>query len=512
MALEVANMLDAVSFWRDTSDEMLKAINSFLSGCSVAKGYNILVTLAGRSYHFTSDAGGKLVCIPLAPGKPTADAIAKCKVRVVALPAPAGQTAPSDDMEQMQERRRVYVDGDGGHLLKLEEELAPRVMGELAQRTRGIQPSARALRERAQELEGELPPEYPKAVAHLEKGAPEPQLSRISSWLVFTAMSCMMGNMGQSNYTAANIMLDCLTYHSRMARSAVFNAYAFMWGTIGGIGMRWKAFASQDMMLATAESAAQMMDYTEAQECLRLVVEGHSPEMIGAQKYDKATIDFFLSGYRHPNPWGFTKGKGGGDSMAGESDICWTSASAGGSVWRRSERPGPSARSRSGLFQGRRVQLQGLEANADMNGLRGTLVEEVGEGKWCVRMDGDLGDKVLKVKNISTLSGSAEKPKVSGVSLPPPVEYSIGGSWDGWLPHAMEWDAEERCLVFKAKLSSGATDTFQLCKAATSEWKPRGTTYSIISERSPSDAHYKIRLALNPGGSVKKVDWVKVDP
>merc|ERR1719491_1871247 len=62
----------------------------------------------------------------------------------------------------------------------------------------------------------------------------------------FSAWSTMTGNLGQSNYTAANAALDKFPAHQRPEIDAV----TLMWGAVGGIGMRWKAFASADVLNA----------------------------------------------------------------------------------------------------------------------------------------------------------------------------------------------------------------------------------------------------------------------
>jgi len=71
------------------------------------------------------------------------------------------------------------------------------------------------------------------------------------------------------------------------------------------------------------------------------------------------------------------------------------------------DKPTPAAPvpSGKGAYTGRRVRLHRLEKVPEMNGNKGTLVEELQDGNWIVRLDGGLGEKILKVDNLMTLSG-----------------------------------------------------------------------------------------------------------
>ena len=63
---------------------------------------------------------------------------------------------------------------------------------------------------------------------------------KLQKYVVFTALSTITPNMGQSNYIAANSFLDKLAPYERPEIDAV----GLMWGTVGGMGMRRRAFGS----------------------------------------------------------------------------------------------------------------------------------------------------------------------------------------------------------------------------------------------------------------------------
>merc|ERR1711924_262100 len=97
------------------------------------------------------------------------------------------------------------------------------------------------------------------------------------------------------------------------------------------------------------------------------------------------------------DPWGFKTGKGGGDHV--HTDLAEPLQSQS-PVESKSAEP-----SSSSAYVGRRVRLHKLLEKPEMNGKKGTLVEEMENGNWIVRLDGGLGDKILKGCNLMTLSG-----------------------------------------------------------------------------------------------------------
>jgi len=502
MALQLASALDGVSFSEPVAKRMESVINNALSEVTVSKGYNVLVSIAGRSYSLTSGKDGKLVLAKVTPGAATTKAVAECKVRWLIDPTAIVDPDSEDASDILMDKRKMQIEGDGSMLSLLSDELSEQVESILAQAS-GIKVSGKAMesQEKAVELfKATLDQDYSVTqLAYLSKDVQDPPLMKLGGWILFTAVSVMFGNAGQSNYTAANIILDALGYTNRMSAYNTFNAIALGWGTVGGLGMRWKAFASQDMMLANEQTASLMMTWDQALGVLKAVIADNvCGEVIYNNHFgDAAARAGLTTMFRNPEPWG--KGKGGGldlsEAEQASPDVEYTHASRIGE--QKTDRKKP----RGWLFQGRRVKVHGLEANKEMNGIKGTLIEEVDGDKWQVKLDDDLGDKIIKVQNLMTLSGTVVRSSNKGVSLPPADMYSIAGSWDEFMPHDMQWDSQQGCYVFSVE----GQVSFKIFKdAASKQVVSKAQLWSINQ-----DGKYQVRVSLS-GGAIKKVDWVRV--
>merc|ERR1719282_1347393 len=102
-------------------------------------------------------------------------------------------------------------------------------------------------------------------------------------------MSTMTPNMGQSNYIASNCYLDKLPQYQRPEIDGI----ALSWGTVGGMGMRWKAFASQDFMNQTPDL---LISIDDACKFLHVVAtKMDPPEWMGSQYFDEGTRNFMLA-------------------------------------------------------------------------------------------------------------------------------------------------------------------------------------------------------------------------
>lgn len=100
---------------------------------------------------------------------------------------------------------------------------------------------------------------------------------KLQKSVVFSALSTIMANMGQSNYIAANSFLDKMP----AAQRPEVDSQCMMWGTIGGIGMRLKAFGSADFMLQQPDL---LMTAREAAWVLHAICTNWgAPEWMGAQ-------------------------------------------------------------------------------------------------------------------------------------------------------------------------------------------------------------------------------------
>mmetsp|Transcript_71269 Transcript_71269/g.208915 ORF Transcript_71269/g.208915 Transcript_71269/m.208915 type:complete len:763 (+) Transcript_71269:83-2371(+) len=217
----------------------------------------------------------------------------------------------------------------------------------------------------------------------------------------FSALSTMTANMGQSNYVAANCYLDKMPFFERPETDAV----TLMWGAVGNIGMRWKAFASQDMLNANPEA---LMNVQEAAKVLTMTATRMDPpEWYAGSFFDEWTRQSMLmqtagvhsrpgedykaiSFGREPVVIGGDASKQATQEKTKEAEpnivVKAEAGPLGGwpTLFEELAEEAPALASVD-LSEGMRVQLCGL--NPAKNGLLGTIVKMCKEDKWKVRLD-----------------------------------------------------------------------------------------------------------------------------
>jgi len=314
-------------------------------------------------------------------------------------------------------------------------------------------------------------------------------------WLMFSALSNWFGNTGQSNYACANMVMDALNASARQTMKSNFMPLIIMWGAVTGLGMRWKAFASQDFLLKADNVAEVIMDAKDAQRVLRFMVNGVSPEILAASMFDEQTKAFFLSGYRNPTPWGNKKGQGGGltfqDDDSSDGDESIDEGILEEVLEENSKR----------LRVGQRVEICGLINATEMNGVRGTLIEEVSADKWQVKLEGSSEDKLIKVKNLKALASTPLSVKKS--DFRPTAEYCLAGSWNDWTPQDMRWDEKEGCLMHDVEVGDKicpARFGVAMGRAGTNKWQTQKQKWRLMR-----GGKYRIKLLLKEGGVLKDV-------
>merc|ERR1719171_2089400 len=112
---------------------------------------------------------------------------------------------------------------------KLQKELSPRLDAIRGSVEQAMGPSAQSIRRAIEEHNASIDKQSkelalttgkePTQLAHLGADAADltPVLQKISGWIVFSAISSMNGNVGQSNYCSANQMLDVQTFSMRQS-------------------------------------------------------------------------------------------------------------------------------------------------------------------------------------------------------------------------------------------------------------------------------------------------------
>lgn len=478
MALEVASILDELALQPEWIDKSCSTLNTKLNAIKVKPNYSIMVTIAGRNYYLVSDQKGVLSVAALASGPQSTKALATCKCRLV-IAADALDTFDAANVTTMLAKRHMWYEGDTSLLNNLSSDLAPHLDG-LRNAVEAGGPGASVIKAAIDEHNMKLEEskfdlaEYAGSMdLGLQPGDDQPVILKCGSWMMFSASTTMFGNTGQSNYCAANNLLDAHTFSYRQTNYDSFEALTLMWGAVVGLGMRWKAFASQDFLTADQTMAAMTFTWQEAQSVLKYMIITNTEWVTIARGVGgQSAMTMFGNNARHPDPWQFKKGKGGGLTVATSDAI---------DVDPLPERKSPAAKDeqQEELYPGRRIRVQGLVHSPEMNDVKGTLVEEVRPGVWHVTLDDGLGEKLLKEENMAQVHSSrfqtAKEPSrpTEATVESPPEPMCIAGNWDSWMPQDMQWDDVKKCYTFNVLLSSHTTALFGVNRgvAGTKPWK-----------------------------------------
>lgn len=254
-----------------------------------------------------------------------------------------------------------------------------------------------------------------------QNGAKRYRTTKLQKTVQFSALSTMTANMGQGNYIAANTFLDKLPFYQRPEVDAV----TLMWGAVGNIGMRWKAFASMDFLNATPEALLSINDAAKILHvtCSRM----ETPEWYAASFFDEMSrhgILMHTHGVHNDKKTGWKPGEDAlswtGESPEAEErrrrmgpDAPKKTAPLGGwpdlAKGTRDDRPGMAIE----MVEGTRVRLTGLKSK---NGLVGTLIQGFSDGKWKVRLDDGSGNALLRENYLEAIA-------------PPSADVVLGSQW-----------------------------------------------------------------------------------
>jgi len=452
-----------------------------------------LITFVDKSFLVSSSENGKLTITAVAD---TMGALktASLRVTLTAAALKAAEEVGEGWEEVAMNSQALKLQGDYGQLSSLDDKIEPYLDRAISNASNAGPSHAEITyaEEQTETLAVAAAPTFEIQPASVAWDAAEPLLQKIRGWIMFSAFSNMTGNMGQSNYGAANTFLNVLTEVQRIT-NPTFDPINLGWGAVTGLGMRWKAFASQDFLLTADNSDEILMTPAHAQEVLKYVVGGLAPEWIVVNKFDKANMELMLAPTFRYNPLDAAKGKGGGLSFDG-------------SVQEGEDVAGRQAEKSSGspLYPGRRIKVHSLTQLQNLNESKGTLLEEEQQGLWRVKLDDVQEEKLLRTKNIKTLTG-----EVIEKAAPPAVEsYCLAGTWSSWMPQDMEWDQQQECLTCEVELDPLDDGVFAVNrgKAMGKAWKSRPKQVWTIGK---SGGRFQIRLFLKDGRTIKKVDWVR---
>lgn len=239
----------------------------------------------------------------------------------------------------------------------------------------------------------------------------KPTHSKLQKTVFFSAMSTMMGNMGQGNYTAANIYLDKIPALQRPEVDGV----TIMWGAVGAIGMRWKAFASADMLNATPEA---LLSIGDASKILNITcTKMDPPEWYTTSYFDEYTRAAMISenpnaGWKPSETYGplFADYESFGKGFSSQGGHASAKTPLGGwpGLWgeeAKTEEEESRERTVLPIEEGARVILSGLRSK---NGTTGVLVGQCPDGKWKVRLDDHSGNALLKPEYLQVIMTAEE--------------------------------------------------------------------------------------------------------
>eukprot|EP00747_Dinoflagellata_sp_TGD_P163865 gnl/TRDRNA2_/TRDRNA2_183039_c0_seq1.p1 gnl/TRDRNA2_/TRDRNA2_183039_c0~~gnl/TRDRNA2_/TRDRNA2_183039_c0_seq1.p1 ORF type:complete len:617 (+),score=136.26 gnl/TRDRNA2_/TRDRNA2_183039_c0_seq1:73-1923(+) len=463
----------------EMSRRILARFVDAFAGLQVRRSYNIAYFAGGHAYHFTTTMGSLQVQGASSfEGQDRMLHESACQVHLPRTELGMHNLAARStfgDMHWMTARSgKIFVSGDGTHFDDLQAELATAATpidvliaavnsldapeGEtdktliVASDGKKYSPKAfdakrgqQALQEASQSMYS-LDPQTEKSLKEYYQGFVK--LS-VNNGIYFSAVSTLQGNFAQANYCAANCFLDNLSCWQRMAYTPNFKSTAMQWGMVGGIGMRLKAFGSNDVIAQSA--AALVMSLEEAKLCLRAMITSDN------------TPQWMCSTF-----------------MGGQS---------------RSPVQAPALPSVE-AERSSKVLEYGNPGAAD----EGMLLGYQGQTTpWGTEASEKLVHK-LKPKQVEAPPDAMTKPK---------QDYYIAGSFDDWMTHDMSWDEQISCYTYQVQVDGNGLQ-FQICKGKSRGARLMSRGLQNYQIKKGESGHFEIRLALRENGSPKKVTWERL--
>mmetsp|Transcript_67840 Transcript_67840/g.126737 ORF Transcript_67840/g.126737 Transcript_67840/m.126737 type:complete len:447 (+) Transcript_67840:103-1443(+) len=268
------------------TDPLLDALNAAWADINVSTSYDVVYTIGASSFHLTSP-DGRLEVTALTTPKAIRAALASCATHVVVeKEADVFNLRTTDGLLKGIESRSIVVNGDGSQVRALCKEMAAyESLATSALRQKASQMGVQLLSDvPGEKTDLSMPKDMLPEGSNTAIVAADGQMyaaafegamvGHLWQWIHFSAASSFMGNMAQTNYTAANCWLDTITWHARTTQ-AIIQPQTYMWGAVTGLGMRLKAFGSQDFLLNSDEDVLLTAD--DASLILRLCVRGQNP-------------------------------------------------------------------------------------------------------------------------------------------------------------------------------------------------------------------------------------------
>jgi len=470
-------------------ERALPALNSALAGIPVTPDYNIAYYVDGRAYRVTSP-GGRLQWKKVAPSEvaPQQGRWSRITMDGDALMRMEISDHSEEVVAKMAAQWKISAVGDIEQIKQFEKEMKPhgnRLDQVVAQAMDSPDDASQFRRFWQQFLEEEK--SYydwanersgpPKGTGQVKPDPEKPEApdntlvaDSLQRWVLFSAMSTMTGNIGQSNYTAGNGMLDGYTFQQRQQRYSW--DCTLMWGAVANIGMRWKAFASQDFLAAS--SAALLFTVTDAQKILYCTAIMQAPqEWIGCalgmgnpqqasqgggyiDDGDTATTKHsFL--YPEDAPDGVVEVIPATKTAESRTEVEDTGSCPDCDVLASLQQECQQMLKEPTFTAGDRVKLCNWKNRPEMNGLIGTLVRQMKDGKWRVRMDNNMGDKIMTAVHI-THETAADGLEVQSDVAAPNTRKADDSSSASTITKRLNRSDEENTLPAKQNVDTAPGD------------------------------------------------------
>jgi len=453
-------------------DPLLPAVNEAYGSLNVTREYNIEHYIAGNAYRLTANHGRiKIVQVAkdevLPKQEPGWTRVCIEDDYTTIVLREKGDDAKI--MEKLNAQWKVSVLGNEDQLKQFNKEIDPHRSTidrkvEMAERDlkrqgllaeddqagikealriaeQGTTPTARS-KKKPSSTAIAVPPQGPNKENDTNH---QSSLDKLTKWILFSAVSAMNGNVGQSNYTAGNCQLDTFTWQSRQMHPNSVDT-TLMWGAVADIGMRWKAFASQDFLagttnLFTVEDASKILHLTAIKDApVEWVAAALFDMGIGGQQsqgggFIDMGIDCQRDSVLEAFGWTDDTVKRTNWGTGAESWFCMIdddfelfeeatqSAQIGGEVPSATDQEEYTGENRysnepdslidqpddamESLEVGTRVELTGWKTRTEMNGVRGTLLKQLKDCKCRVRLD-DHGEKYVSRKYLKPLAPSSD--------------------------------------------------------------------------------------------------------
>eukprot|EP00403_Amphidinium_massartii_P004368 CAMPEP_0178380556 /NCGR_PEP_ID=MMETSP0689_2-20121128/5524_1 /TAXON_ID=160604 /ORGANISM="Amphidinium massartii, Strain CS-259" /LENGTH=728 /DNA_ID=CAMNT_0020000703 /DNA_START=85 /DNA_END=2268 /DNA_ORIENTATION=+ len=502
------------------ADPVLGALNEAWSDVPVTAGYNIVYSIGASSFHIQSSDAGHLSVRPLAVEE-VKSALAEAGTHIAIDDEETAYTALlGDGLAAALNSRKMRVEGDGSQLralvLEMKDSSTP-VQAKInaATAAKGIPGLGQLVKPQAAKDRLMLPDGVTSVVVQ-DDGSPAlgPRCLRMWDMLYFSTWNTPFGNVGQCAYNPANIILDRLAWQERQTQVRPFSG-TLMWGGVAGIGMRWKAFGSQDMMILEGMSDL-MVTVDEAQTVLRVLLTRlqDGPEWIAAAPVDEATRAFVLSD--------FPKAGDGPAFMAESYRWAWDSRLEH-FVWKQADKPeldkepvDPVSQELDGESQAcarvRAAREQWLRARA------GESAQEeekaVADYQSCLREVETWSAKNSRRLGSPVLDICKEARQEMDAILECP--FVIGGSWDDWQVHDLStWSVTEDCYTLEIELGPKGAEQFQVQPGRSKRWRQVISMPNFMRKWSlqgaPGD-RFRVRVYAAMDGAVEKVTTEMVKP